>query len=132
MTLYAYAYADRFSAMYGKRRKITREELRDYLLAAQRDGLDVETYFGLSSDKPVYDLRDSARRIANIPHGITMLSLGGNVRDIQYDQPGSMHPEQFAALMFVASEDLRRDHYIQRHAHRVVTVIGDALPTEQP
>lgn len=130
MTLYP--YADRFSAMYGKRRAITRAELRDYLLAAQQDGLDVVEYFGrlYGTDAPVYDVAESARRIANIPRDITILSLGGNVRDIQYDQPGTMHPQQFAALTFVASEKLRGDEYIQRHAQRVVRIDGDALPED--
>jgi hypothetical protein len=140
-------YLDTFRSQFGARRKITREQLRQFLiLLSSKAGLDIRGYagwYGASEDDAPENI---ARCIANTPHSLSLLSLGGQVRDIQYDQPGSMNPSQHAELSFVSEGLARGEHdadpdndpgstmeYLRRHAARVIVVTGDQIqPPPKP
>lgn len=57
---------------------------------------------------------------------ITYVSLGDargyQPRPVQYDQPGSMHPGQRAALTLGPASDRRSHDYMRRHARRLLLV----------
>ena len=138
-------YLDSLRARFGLRRKITREELRDFLvLQATNAGLDLAGHSGWYGAADTDAPEEIARAVANAPQGITVLSLGGHVRDIQRDDPGSMHPMQYAELSFVSEALARGDHdssphsgstmeYLRRRATRVIAVTGEALqPRSKP
>ena len=111
--------------------------MQQFLLTLAREAeLDLAGYggwYGMMSDAP---LEYIAAAIANAPRDITFVSLGGHVRDIQYDQPGSMNPSQQAALSFIPAsmvgDECDSANYIRRHAARVVIVTGERLPTAPP
>lgn len=122
-------YLDSFRAQFGARRKISREQLCEFLATQGRDnGLPLAAYAGWYGAADTDAPEEIARAIANAPQGIAVLSLGGQVRDIQRDDPGSMHPMQHAQLSFVAP-DLSGStmEYLRRHADRVIAVTGDAI-----
>lgn len=137
-------YFDSFRSQFGSRRKVSREQLRDYLvLMASQSILDIRGHAGWYGASETDAPEAIARAIANAPHGITLLSLGGQVRDIQYDQPGSMHPMQHAELSFVSEDLARGDYdpseqsggtmeYLRRHAARVIIVTGERLQKPTP
>lgn len=134
-------YLDLFRAQFGLRRKIERSELQQFLSqASEQVELPLREYSNWYGVSPEADIGTIARAMANAPSGITVLSLGGQVRDIQYDQPGSMNPMQYAQISFVGVELGQSDnsmHYLRRHAARVIVVAGEPLkapppPPEQP
>lgn len=133
-------YLDVFRAQFGRAHKISREQLQTLLVTlSERASLDLRghaVWYGIMDTAPIDTI---AMAMANCPCDITFLSLGGrgHVRDIQYDQPGSMNPMQRAEISFV-SVDLARDRecnsleYLRRHAARVVIVTGDKIIPPKP
>ena len=117
-------YLDVYRALHGRARSITRNQLSELLLLLADSGLDLRGHAGWYGADGADDLPSIARAIAQAPRGITLLSLGGQVRDIQHDEPGRMHPMQMAQISFV-SQDLGHNSlsFVRRHARRVVTVI---------
>jgi hypothetical protein len=121
-------YLDRFRRQFGRTRKIERIQVMGLIAEmAKHDGLDLRGYAGWYGVRETEDLTTIAAAVANAIQGITMVSLGGQVRDIQYDQPGSMHPSQYAQISFV-SEELAHDDYLRRHAARLIVVTGERIP----
>jgi hypothetical protein len=130
-------YLDLYRAEFGRAHKISRAQLQALLLKlADRAGLDLRGHAGWYGVRETESLATIARAIANAPQGITVLSLGGQVRDIQYDEPGSMHPAQQAELSFVSPELASYEYdqvgQMRRHAARLVFVTGEPLAVQEP
>ena len=135
-------YLNVFRVQFGRCRCISRKELAGLLihLATEVD-LDLRSYAGWYGARQEDNLETIGRAVANVVQGMTVLSLGGHVRDIQHDEPGSMDPLQYAQISFVSEELARGDYdydrenhpgstmaYLRYHAERVVIVTGEALP----
>lgn len=46
-------------------------------------------------------------------------------RDVQVDEPGSMHPQQKAALTLGPADDIRNHDYMRRHTRLLLRVRGE-------
>ena len=135
-------YLDVFRAEFGRASKISRTQLHGLLVKLTNEaGLNVRDYAGWYGVGPDDHTEMICRAMANAPRGIQLLSLGGNVRDIQRDEPGSMNPSQMAEISFVSAELAKGDRdsepgrdttmwYLRQHASRVVVITGARL--EQP
>jgi hypothetical protein len=69
----------------------------------------------VTSDSPDFDVR----QWVDMCRGCTCISIGIGLRDgdIRYDEPGSMHPLQNAAICFTA--DRKSAEYLRQRATRV-------------
>jgi hypothetical protein len=132
-------YLDIFRADFGRTRQITREQLQQLLLKLEANAeLDLAGHAGWYGVPETANGETISRAIANAPHDLTVLSLGGNIRDIQYDSPGSMNPSQYSEISFVSEGLAKGNHdaepgsggtmeYLRRHSARVIAVTGGPL-----
>lgn len=134
-------YLDIYRAEMGRSHKISRTQLQTLLITlADRAGLDLRGHAGLYGVMASAALEEIARAIANRVQDSTVISIGGNIRDIQYDQPGSLDPAQRSQISFASAAlaagnhdyDPERDpgstmRYLRQHAARVVTITGDVI-----
>ncbi len=122
--------------MFGRRRKITRDELVALLVSLETDaGIDLSGLTGAHRRAPI----SAARAWERMCSGITFVSICRYANDswgIRYDQPGSMNPMQHAALSFVAEAHRDEGGYLRSHCDRLVYVRGepsvDAPPPPPP
>lgn len=129
-------YLDILRRDYGRTHKISYQQMIGLLLTLHCEAeLPLAEYAGWYGCADTASPHTIATAIARAVHEITVVSLGGQVRDIQYDQPGSMHPSQHAQISFVSTSlaagdwDAREDGggtlgYIRDHASRVLIVTG--------
>jgi len=113
----------------GRRWKITSAELESILRTAHteygRDSL-ANSYVPRS-----FDGESSRPWLAwlSMLRGITVISFGRDLRDgwMRYDQPGSMHPGQQAALSLVREGGVSAQTipYLRTHRDRLLIVAGD-------
>lgn len=116
------------TTMIGRRRKITREEMAGILGRLAAEGLD------LANDcvEPGLDGPEGwAKRCRDICT-VSVLADGATPHgQVRYDDPGSMHPQHHAAVLFAPSGLERGDHdqlgYLRRHADRVLIVQDDPV-----
>lgn len=113
----------------GRRSRITRAEMRAILVSLEARGLSLANAY----------IRDTLGQQApraweRACHGITCISVDarGSLRDgqVRYDEPGSMHPQQHAELLFVAAAAAERRAtlaYLRAHADRVLVVSGEPV-----
>ena len=113
---------DHLAAAFGDRETITRDDLRAWLAMMATNGAIDLPGIGreISADAPA--------NWANAARGIVFISLfdePDGPASIRYDEPGSMHPMQFAAACFV-SEDLPAGSvdYLRDHCERIIIVTG--------
>jgi hypothetical protein len=88
------------------------------LRAAAGAGIDLENYCVQGSDN-----RETAPDAwANICVGLCCVSVIEGY-EVRFDEPGSMHPQQHATVMFVPA-DLRPQsiEHMRRHTNRVLLV----------
>jgi hypothetical protein len=112
----------------GERDEITRREMSDILTALGAAGLDLRNGFL----PPALTTPDAW---ADRCGGIECISVdaGGGLRDgyIRFDQPGSMHPMQYAQVLFAPAELAGHEYdqigQMQAHAERVLVVSGEPL-----
>jgi len=125
----------------GDRGRISRAEMVAILQALADEGLDlsnpyveetcawrrVEEGWGWLPDGPAAP-ETAAAVWTERCRGIDVISVGEGLRDgqVRYDQPGSMHPLQHAALIFAAAELEDSEHdqigQLARHADRALIV----------
>lgn len=143
---------DTMSRIVGEREQITRTEMRD-ILARLPELADHSTIAGRFADGALClgDRRiedrdresiETATAWANACEGIrciSVLAYSDGDYHVRYDDPGSMHPLQRAAVTFVpaAIDDGRTDggssiEYMRRHAERVLLVSGERIAIDEP
>ncbi len=143
---------DTVRRLIGRRHKISRQEMADILTALAADGvclangyvLDTVTYDDrgrpvLDADRwPVVNVLRAARAWANMCRGICCISVDHTgLRDgqVRYDDPGSMHPQQHASLLFAPAHlgDMEYDQIgqLREHADRVL-IVRDDPPLPDP
>ena len=114
---------DHFGAGFGYRLVISRQELRNWLAMLAVNG-DIELP-GIGRE-----IRsDAPANWANAASGITFVSIfdgdNGQPGSIRYDEPGSMHPLQPAAISFYADAMPAASlDYLQDHCGRLIRLTG--------
>lgn len=110
----------------GSRHKISPAEMKSILRAIHHEyGMDslansyVPRSFDGQSKQPWLAWMAMLR-------GCTIISVGDGLRDgnVRYDQPGSMAPDQHAAIIFVRAGGVRREtlDYLRQHCERLLIV----------
>lgn len=116
------------SSAIGRRRKINQAEMSACLQAMADAGLDL-------GNDCVMDA--SPEKWARMCHGLTCVSVLADGAaphgQVRYDDPGSMHPMHYAAVMFAPAalaDDEEHDPvgYLRRHCKRLVLVNEGGLP----
>lgn len=143
-------------ARFGRRRKITRDEMVALLAEYSRanpgalgngyvpDTMPEKTPPGCPSDEEWQAILDAqppsyhdraARAWAKAVGGITVISVGGGLRDggTRYDQPGSMHPMQMSDLSFYSDHGRAETiSYLRQHCRRLLLVREESELTPPP
>lgn len=131
---------DTVRRLVGRRNKVSRQEMADIIeafgLPAECHTITMRFADGtLCVGDQAVDAEDEGRAIAiawaNMCRGITTVSVlcltGGAI--MRYDEPGSMHPRQSAALLFVPAAlggyDYDQIGQLRRRAERVLIVSDD-------
>lgn len=127
-------------AHVGRRRKITRAEMRDILTDLAGHGLNMNNgWCGIPqpTNPPASDLAAAWTKMCE---GIRVISVladtdsprvrysSSNPGSIRYDDPGSMHPMLRATLMFATADLAEQMGHLRRKAKRVL-VVRDDPPT---
>jgi hypothetical protein len=125
-------------AYIGRRRRISRAEMKFLLIKLHAAGLDLANdYVPGSRNAP--DIAAAAWANAVNDENVISASMDGWLRDgqVRYDQPGCILPMQRAEVMFI-SEGMRKDdrwdvgHFCRTHARRTLVVYGSIEDKQKP
>jgi hypothetical protein len=130
-------------AVAGRRRQITRAEMRLILADLDAQGL-VSLGNGWGESRPDQSSTANAAAWTETCRDLTVVSVmaarqshparvaSSNPGTIRFDQPGSMHPQLRACVMFAASGQREGTvEYLRRRCRRLLTV-GDWLHRRCP
>lgn len=120
------------TAIVGDRNHIHRDEMTAILLGLAAEGLQLDNGWG----------GPDAAGWADVCRGITVISvladddapvaraMSSNPGSIRHDEPGSMHPQMHATLMFASEAACEREatlDYLVEHTERLL-IVGDGVP----
>lgn len=124
-----HAIIDTVRRAVGRRHRITRDEMRNILIALQMQGVVNLADGCWGGARPTKSVAENAAAWVDMCQGITVISVlpatGRYPGEVRFDEPGSMDPTLYAALMFAPSSLCARRSSLdnlRNHSKRLLIV----------